>query len=268
MANSVTSTEVQEKGVGEDALTHYLRLFTRFLQVVHATWDKSNYRWAPDDKNTDIIIQGEGSVNKEVVERRPAIVVSRSPAAWGNVSMDQFAGPLRVRDPRTGAISYTANSDVDTGARRHTDLVSATITFNALSKEGLEAARIAWFCSYATRVLKKSLMKAGIHRVGEDIQIGSESPPGALVQPDSTEIICVPVYVPFYFQNTYTISPKDKILLNQVDIALSSEVGYPAQGAVPIRDPGINGRILGYSSVLTLNQAVSAGPFKPPRPLK
>lgn len=268
MSTRVTSSLPQPQGVNEDPLTHYVRLFVKFLQVVHATWDKSSYKWLPDDKLTDIIIQNEGTIDKEVVEKRPAIIVTRGQAAWGNVSMDQFAGPIEERDPITGQVHWIPNEDSRTGARRYTDLVSSTMTYNVLSREGLEAQRIAWFCAYATRVLKKSLMRSGIHRVGEDIQIGSESPPGAIVQPDSNEIISVSVSVPFYFQDTYTITPKDKILLKEVDSVLSSEIGYPAQGAVPIREPGINGRVIGYTNLQTLNQAVSAGPYKPPRPLK
>ena len=269
MSTRTQSTVVQPSGVGEDSLTHHLRLFTRFMQVVFATWDKSSYKWTSDPKTTDIIIQGEGVVTPEVVEKRPAIIVARSPTAWTNISLDQFAGPLLKRDPHTGQTTFVPNMDPETGAVRHTDLLSSTMVLNVLSAEGLEAVRLAGFCAYAVRVLKNALMRAGVHRVGEDIQVGCESPPGAMVQPDSTEIILVPVTIPFFYQQTYTISPKDKLLLTEVDTVLSSEIGYPAPGGVPIKEPsppGINGRVIGYSALLTLNQAVSAGPFKPPRP--
>lgn len=269
MSSRAQSTVVQPSGVGEDSLTHHLRLFTRFLQVVFATWDKASYRWSDDESTTDIIIQGEGVISPTVCEKRPAIIVSRSPTAWTNISLDQFAGPLLKRDPKTGQTTFVPNMDPETGAVRHTDLLASTIIFNVLSSEGMEAVRLAGFCAYAVRTLKTSLMRAGVHRVGEDIQIGSVSPPGALVQPEGTEIFMVPVTVPFFYQQTYTISPKDKLLLTEVNTALSSEIGYPAPGGVPIKEPsppGINGRVIGYTSVLTLNQAMTAGPYKPPRP--
>lgn len=268
MSTRTQATNVQPQGVGEDALTHYLRLFTRFLQVCFGTWYKGSYVWNPDESLTDIIIQGEGTISKEVVEKRPAIIVSRGPMQWGNLSMDQFAGPLLVRDPRTGVRTYTPNINTFNGAKRYTDLNSSTMTYTILSKEGLEAQRIAGFCAYATRTLKKSLMKAGLHKVGDNIQVGSESAPGSIVQPDSTEIVAIPVYVPFYFQVTYTITPEDKLLLKQVDMALNSDTGYPAPGAVPIKEPGINGKVLGYDKTLVLSQTSSAGPFVPPKPLR
>lgn len=268
MSSRTVAINVQPQGVGEDALTHYLRLFTKFLQVVFGTWQKGSYVWRPDNLTTDIIIQGEGTVNQEVLEKRPAIIVSRGPMQWGNLAMDQFAGPLQQKDPRTGITTFTPNLNTYDGAKRYTDLNSSTMTYTVLSREGLEAQRIAGFCAYATRVLKKSLMRAGLHKVGDDIQVGAESNPGSIVQPDSTEIIAVPVQVPFYFQVTYTITPADKLLLKEVDIALSSDTGYPAPGATPIREPGINGKVIGYSSTLVLSQTASAGPFKPPKPLR
>lgn len=264
------ATHVQPQGVSEDALTHYLRRFTRFLQVVFATFEDGSYRWCPDDKKTNIIIQGEGTVNKEVVEKRPAIIVSRGPMQWGNLTMDQFSGPLLGRDPITGQRTFVPNLNPYTGSKRYTDLNSSTITYNVLSREGLEAQRIAGICAYATRTLKKPLMRTGIHRVGEDITIGPESAPGSIVQPDTTEIVAVAVQVPFYFQVTYTISPKDKLLLKQVDMALNSDTGYPAPGAEPITIPTGDGTnsVVGYSKTLVLSQTVSAGEFKPPKPLR
>lgn len=268
MSTRTQATNIQPQGMGEDALTYWLRVFTRFLQVVWGTWEKGSYVWRPDDNLTDIVIQGEGTVNKEVVEKRPAIIVARGPMQWGNLAMDQFAGPLMVRDPKTGQRVFTPNINGGNGSKRYTDLNSSTMTYTILSREGLEAQRIAGFCAYATRVLKKTLMKAGLHKVGDDIQVGSESPPGSIVQPDSTEIVAVAVHVPFYFQVTYTISPADKLLLKQVDMALSSDTGYPAPGAVAIKEPGINGKVLGYDKTLVLSQTTSARSFVPPKPLR
>lgn len=251
MTERVPSGLPQPQGVGEDPLTHWTRVFARFLQVVFGTFEKGAYRWEPDDALTDIIIQGEGSVGTEVVEKRPAIVVQRGPAAWGNLSMDQFKG-----------------FDPATGRRTHTDLVSGIVTYNCIAAAGLEAQRIAWISSYATRTLKRSLMKAGLHRVGEEVQIGAESPPGALVQGDPNEIVLVSVSVPFWFQDTWSVEPIDKTLLNAIDLAVRSEVGFPAPGAVPVKEPGLNGRLLTYSKLVSLDTRVTAPPLVSPRSRK
>lgn len=251
----MTSTRVhngptQPNGMGEDPLTHWTRVFTRFLQVMFATWDKGNYKWTPDEKTTDILIMGEATVAQEVVEKRPAIIVSRGPVAFGNVAMDQFK-----------------EFDYEQGKRTHTDLISSLMTFNCLSREGLEAQRIAYMAAYATRVFKRTLMHAGIHRVGEELQIGSESPPGSLVPGDPSEIVLVSVSVPFHFQMTWSVEPIDKELLTEISVAVRSDAGFPAPGAVPIREPGLNGRVLTYSKLVSLNSGVKAL-ARTPRPRK
>ena len=230
----------QPQGVSEDPLSQYTRIFTKFLQLVFMSFEKGSYKWTNDYETSDIVIQGEGTMQLEVVEKRPAIIVSRGPVAFTNVAIDQFAGPLL--DAKTGRI--TLNYDPATGSRRHTDLLSSSMSFNCLSSEGLEAQRLAWICAYAVRALKRSLMQVGMHRVGEDIQVGSESSPGAIVQPDTQEIVMVSVSVPFLFQQTWTTEPEDKTLLNQVSLALRSEVGLPESPQPVIRGPGMNGQLL------------------------
>jgi hypothetical protein len=252
MSEVVNKSIPLAQGLGEDPLFQYVRIFTKFLQLAFSSFEKGQFRWCDDLALTDLIIQGEGTVLREVVEKRPAIIVARGPVAFTNIALDQFAGPLL--DPKTGRL--TANQDLETGARRHTDLLASSVSFNCLSSVGVEAGRIAWVCAYATRTLKRALMRAGMHRVGEDIQVGAESAPGAIVQPDQGEIIMVTVSVPFFFQQTWTTTPLDKTLLNQVTLALRSEVGYPAQDAAVLAGPGMNGMPLQNVKSVSLNQVV------------
>ena len=231
MSERVSQGVPQPQGVGEDPLLHYTRLFCRFLQVLFSSFEKGAYHWDLDELNTDIIISDQATIAREVVEKRPAIIISRGPLAFTNVAIDQFAGPLLGKNP-DGSQNFTPNWDVSTGAIRHTDLCSSVMTYNCLSREGLEAQRIAWTAGYFTRTLKRILVKAGCHRVGEEVQFGSESAPGSIVQPDSNEIVMVSVSVPFYFQDTYTVSPQDKLLLKHVDLALGLEVASIAAVSV------------------------------------
>jgi hypothetical protein len=250
LSTRVPTGETQPQGPGEDPLLYYTRVFARFLQVYFATFPKGSYQWSEDDKNTDIVIKGEGSIASEVVERRPAIVVSRGPVGFGNISMDQFKG-----------------FDFQTGRRDHTDLLSASVTYQCLSKSGLEAQRIAWAAAYITRVEKRTLAGVpGIHRVGEELQIGAESPPGSVIPSNPREIIMVPVSVPFYFQQNWSTEPRDKVLLKQIGVTVRSEAAYPAPGAVAIKDPGRSGRVLTYSKKVSFNSGVKMSSLITPRP--
>lgn len=267
MSERVPQGVPQPQGVGEDPLTHYTRVFVRFLQVLFTSFEKGAYHWDLDEKSSDIIISDQATIRKEEVEKRPAILVSRGPLALTNIAMDQFAGPILQRDPKTGQPYFKPNIDHQSGARRHTDLSSCTMTYNCLSREGLEAQRIAWICGYFTRALKRTLMKAGMHRVGEEISFGSESSPGSIVQPDPNEIVMVSVGVPFYFQDSWSVEPVDKLLLKHVELALRSTTDADLD-IVRINEPSIYGQVLGVTNVVSLNTQVSVGPIKSPKPRK
>lgn len=266
MSESVPQGVPQPQGVGEDPLTHYTRVFVRFLQVLFATFEKGAYHWDLDEKASDITISDQATIRKEEVEKRPAIIISRGPLALTNVALDQFSGPIRQKDPTTGQTYFKSNQDPHTGQRRYTDLSSCTMTYNCLSREGLEAQRIAWIAGYFTRALKRTLMKAGLHRVGEEIQFGSESSPGSIVQPDPNEIVMVSVSVPFYFQDSWSVEPVDKLLLKHVEVALRS--GGDEAPPVQINEPSIYGQVLAVDKVFSLNSKVLVGPLKSPKPRK
>jgi hypothetical protein len=253
--------------VGEDPLYFYVRLFVRFLQGLFGTFEKGAYHWSLDESATDITITDQGTVNKEVIEKRPAIVVSLGPMAMNNIAIDQFAGPITNWKDSSKPPLYDPSWNPHTGTKRHTDLISSTMTVNCLSREGVEARRIAWIVGYFTRALKRVLMRSGLHRVGEEVQFGAESAPGSIVQPDSNEIVMVSVSLPFYAQNTWSVAPVDKTLLKHVETALRSEAGEQKAPA-RIREPGIYGRTIRADRIVSLNTRVSVGPLKTPKPKK
>jgi hypothetical protein len=233
---------VQPQGVGEDPLFFFTKLFVRFLQVVFHSFPKGSYRWDPDDSTTDIVISDVGSLGNEVVEKRPSIIVQRGQASWSNISMNQFK-----------------SFDFTTGATTHTDLIASSVIYNCMAIEGLEAQRIAWISSYATRTLKRNLLRSGLHRVGENIEMGAESDASSLLGDPNSEISLVPVMVPFFFQDTYSIGPVDNLLLKDLDLRLTSEATSPTTASyMGLRSPAIGGRVLKYDKVFSLTQRVSA----------
>ena len=227
----------QPQGIGEDPLLYFTKVFVRFLQVVFATFEKGSYKWEPDFELTDIIISDQGVLGSDVVEKHPAIVCMRGQADWSNISMNQFKG-----------------FEFETGKSTHTDLVSASMQYCCLAKEGLEAQRIAWIAGYATRVLKRNLYRAGMHRVGENLGYGSEEDADSLT-PDSVHgLKMVRVSVPFFFQDTYSIAPVDNLLLKDLDLRLTSQVNSAAPQA--LRAPAIWGRTLSAENSVPLTQRV------------
>ena len=266
MSVSVPSGVPQPQGVGEDPLYFYVKLFVRFLQTLFATFEKGAYHWALDEKLSDIVITDQAPVNQEVIEKRPALVVALGPAAFGNISIDQFAGPILKWSDSAKTPRYDPNWNPLTGTTRRTDLISSTMTVNCLSREGVEARRLGWIVGYFTRAFKGVLMKSGLHRVGEDVQFSAESAPGSLVQPDTKELTMVSVSLPFYAQDTWSVSPVDKTLLRQVEIALRSGAGEQDILVNQVRAPRSYGRVIRPDRIVSLNSRASGWPLKAPKP--
>jgi len=234
-----TTGEVQPQAVGEDPLFHFTKVFVRFLQVVFHSFEKGSYRWEPDLEQTDITISDQFTVNNPAAEKRPSIVCMRGQADWLNVSMDQFK-----------------SFDFATGARSHTDLVASAMLYSCLSREGLEAQRLAWIAGYATRTLKRHLMRLGMHRVGENVGYSAEMPAERII-PDAKGYRAVQVMVPFFFQDTYSIAPIDNLLLKGLDLRLTSEaVSQSESQASSLRPPSYGGRVLKTTKVFSLTQRV------------
>lgn len=151
-----------------------------------------------DEENTEIVITDAGSVNTDSVESRPAIIVSRGPFAWGNTSLDQL---LKKEE---GLLAFK---------RVHTDLLSGSFVLNCVSRTGLEAEEVALIAARAIRIYRRELQKAGFFHIGTLVQVGSETPPGALVSGDSDEdFVNVPVSFPVFYQDSWTVDRQSQLL--------------------------------------------------------
>lgn len=249
MSERVLHGQNPVQGAGEDPLYHFTRVFASFLQQCFAGFEKGHNRWTEDELSSEIIITAEAPVEKETVEKRPAIVLAMGPSGSANIAIDQL---LR-------------KDDITTARRLHTDLVSSTMSVNCISSDPLFARRIAWQSHRFIRAFKRSLMRSGMHRVGEEMQIGSPSPPGALVAPEVTnEVSLVTLSVPFYFQDWWAVEPVDKNLLKRVDFALTSELNYPAGGS--INPPAMNGKPLKYTERRSLDSSLRVSSLIRPKP--
>lgn len=151
-----------------------------------------------DAENTEIMISDAGTLRTDSVEKRPAIIVSRGPFAYGNTSLDQLL------KKETGVMS---------DKRVHTDLLTGSFVINCVSRAGLEAEEIAVIVMKAIRIYRRELQKAGFFHIGAMVQVGSETPANTLVSGDSEEdFINVPVSFPVYYQETWTVDKASQLL--------------------------------------------------------
>jgi hypothetical protein len=239
--DQVQSGLVEPQGRGEEPLYHFTRIYLLFLQGLFKQFPEGSYRWSDDEKLSEICITDQVPIPRARIEQRPAIVAMRGPAQFGNTSLDQMR-----------------NVDSHTGMKERTDLVACTMSLNCIAKMGPEAQRIAWIVMSNIREMKILLQRAGMHKVGDDVSMNPETPPGAMMQGEGDpEFVMVTVHSPFFFQWTVKSTPADAIKLREIQVHLNSALLPPAgvttEGHVELSQalspPTIRGRVISPPAV-------------------
>jgi hypothetical protein len=202
------------QGLGEDPFVFMTKVYLVFLQGLFQQRPAGEYRWSSDPEQTEILITDQAPIPVERIEQRPAIVSMRGPVQFANMTLDQ----LRELDRQTGE-------------RIHTDMVSCTMTLNCISKAGIEAQKIAWTVMRHIRNLKREIQRAGhIHKIGDEVSMGPETPPGSLVAPEPTpEMVNVTVFSPFHFQWTERVAPRDSPTFEELQVFMRANL-HPDPG--------------------------------------
>lgn len=195
--------------VYDDPLYRVIAGFNLFLKALFKDMNPGEYKWIDDPKLTEIFITDQHPVNLEVVEKRPAIVTIRGNAQWANLGMNQ-----------------TVDYEWHSGKVTKQDLVSFHVTFACLSREGVEAQRLAWFLFSMLPLFKPHLQRSihGLHNIGNSLSMGGETPAGALVQGSSTpEWKMVQVVAPIHVSYKSSIEPLDKVWLEGIVATIQNQ---------------------------------------------
>ncbi len=201
------------QGLGEEPLLYFTKVYLSFLQGLFKQFPSGSYRWSEADEDSEIMITDQGPVPRDRIEQRPAIVTMRGPAQFANMTLDQLK-----------SVSWR------TGAKQHTDLISCTMTLNCIAKNGLEAQRIAWVVMRHLRIFKVLLQRTGMHKIGDELSMGPETPPGSLVAPEPTsEMVNISVLSPFFFQWNEHVTPADAAPIEGIEVHMQA-VLHPDPG--------------------------------------
>jgi hypothetical protein len=226
--------------MAEEPLYFFTRVFLLFLQGLFEQFDTGYYKWSENEELSEIMITDQVPIPRNKVEQKPQIVTMRGPAQFANLSLDQ----MRAVNSRTGE-------------KERTDLVSCTMTINCIARNGVEAQRLAWIAMRHIRTFKNLLQRAGMHKVGDEVQLGPESPPGSFVSESDPEWVMITVFCPFFFQWTEKDSPLNSPLLRNIELKLKSALlpaaAVTTSGSVEARTmlstPTIRGRVINQPSV-------------------
>ena len=194
--------------MGEDPLLYFTQVYLLFLQGLFQQFPSGSYHWSDSEEDSEIMITDQAPIPRDRIEQRPALVTMRGPAQFANMSLDQLR-----------------NVNAQTGARDHTDLIPCTMSINCIAKQGLEAQRIGWIVMRHIRIFKRLLQRNNMHKVGDEVSISAETPPGALVSPESdSETVMVVVSSPFFFQWNERITPTDAPLVAAIEAHLEARL--------------------------------------------
>ena len=140
---------------GPDQLYLATRSYVEFLQFLFAEWEE--FQWAADPKTSKIRIITEFPYAPTEADKRPALVVLRSPAAWKALSSNQTMA---------GGDPFADRSSV------HADIMDSAITILALAGLPAEASRMGWYIFKAIPAARVILQRMpGVGSVLNRVQI-------------------------------------------------------------------------------------------------
>ncbi len=242
MSSEFSPTGTPEpQGFNEEPLFYASRLYLVFLQGLFKQFAEGSYKWSDDDRLTEIWISDQSPFPHERISQRPAIITMRGPARFANLSLDQMQELDRM-----------------TGRKRRTDIIGCTMSLNCIAKSGVEAQRLAWIVFTHIRRFKALLQRHGFHKIGDDMNMGPESDPGSIIQPESdSEIVMVTVQSPFYLQWTEDVTPADAALLDAINTHIHTRVAPPYTTRLKAKDatlrrPTIRGRPISPDTVFPI----------------
>ena len=216
-------------GLDNDPMYHLTRVFVYFLQNLYRDFPEGKgMKWGPNNETTELVITAE-KPRISSVEKRPHITCVLGTARFSGLGLDQLQ-----------------NQRASDGQRIHTDLVPMTMGYYCQAKSGLHARRLAWNSSFNTIILRRIIMRVGgLFQVGVQHEIGSERIPQMIEGPPSveTEIIEVPVIVPFYWQPQWSIKGASEVwrkMVMTMNVNKSSPE-YSAGRAMELRPPMVRG---------------------------
>lgn len=218
-------------------------LYTSFVQGLFAAAPRGDYHWEPDDQATEIYISAESPIKIETLNMRPGITFTRAPVGFHHLGFDDLD-----------------QYDFQTGRKIKSVLIPGTMVINCCSKSDLESEHIAWVVAEHLWMLRDLLMQHGFYDIGRNIQVGSPSAPGAIVEGDSAdEWFCTSVTSPYQFYRTSARTPLATGIIQSVQLALS--VRRPC----PIR-PGMTFDVGAGGNPPVLVESRQPGPFAPGAP--
>ena len=160
------------------------KVFLSFVQEWFQT-QHSTLPWDPDIRRTKIFIGDKFVADSVTVERTPSIILTRGDMSWAQSSIDQMQN-----------VDYPFSPTGEPANKKRTDLIKASITFQCVSQNGIEAETLANILFLNIVGYKDQFRSNGIHQI-----IGTSMGEEVLLRGDVVpRLIAVPVHILFTVQ--------------------------------------------------------------------
>lgn len=145
---------------------HAKRAYISFIRCLFADGNPLDILFREDIKTTDIVITEGGTINKDLIEKRPGIAVTRDTAR------------LVCR-----TIASQSNFSMSGMIERKEQLPFSIVT-NILSLNDTQAEMIAWYIASRTWLHMDLLSKEGFFNAGTDITISAPGNASSYIEGD------------------------------------------------------------------------------------
>ena len=182
-------------------------IFIGMLQQIFYQ-NPNEFHWDPDESLTKLNITDQFNTDNLTPDFKPTIYIRRRPLGFLNTSIDQFLGG-----------SY------NTSKKYYTDLISGIVELVSVSREGLEAGRLAGLTFLLINEFVGEFRKMGMHDVSVKA-LGEEEPKDVKT---TMRVVEVPVTVQYIFQYTWAVQTMGLMPLREVEIGRTTEATTGAQ---------------------------------------
>lgn len=183
------------------------RTTLEFLQIIFSVRAPGSFHYdGSDDTRNEIQISDVHAVDLDTASVRPAIIAVRGPLSWQGLGLG--GGAVEDRSMSTG--KYTFN-----------DLLTGSVAFSCISREGIEAEQIGHLVFNSFKFFRPTLQKAGFFTI-KSLSIGAE----ALIDQDGSDdrTTVVPVFLTAQIQDRWTMKDEAARTLKNIVISTMTNV--------------------------------------------
>jgi len=203
----VHRTSIEKKESIPNAAIFLKRTALEFLQIIFSTRAPGYFHYdGTDDTRNEIQISDVHAVDLDTASRRPAIIAVRGPLSWQGLGLG--GGAVEGRSMRTGNTTFN-------------DLLTGSVAFSCISREGLEAEQIGHLVFNSFKFFRPTLQKYGFFTI-KSLNIGAE----ALIEQEGSDdrTTVVPVFITAQIQDRWKLSDEAARVLQNIVIKVMTNV--------------------------------------------